>query len=762
MGLEQAMPQVTTHPTAQQLTLFGHGKLPAEQSATVAAHLEGCADCRHAVAELPADSFLGKVRAAHPDAATLPPDERLPANNSGTGQCRDAPAELTTHPKFRLVRELGRGGMGVIYLAEHRVFEKLVALKVINPSVLDNPGALARFEAEVKAAGKLDHPNIARALDADRAGDLHFLVMEYVEGVSLAQLLQRKGPLSVASACHCVCQAALGLQHAHEQGMAHRDIKPQNLMLTPKGQVKVLDFGLARLRGPKGVGKGLTQADSFMGTPEYVAPEQATDARQADIRADIYSLGCTLYALLTGRPPFQEDTMVKLVMAHIEKEPPLLQDLRPDLTAEVSVVAAKMLAKDPAKRYQRPVEVAQALARFAKAGGKARATGSAPVPSADAGTLVGGDTSRLAGPGQSGPRPPARKPAAAATDSSPFRNLEMAPAKPRRATAPAPWWKRPAVLAGGAAGLVVLVVVVGLWASGVLRVKTADGTVLVIEVNEPNPDLLVDGERVTVSWDAGGKKAEVRVQPGSRRVEVRKDGFTAYGEQVEIKDGTRRILTATLSPAGAPQPAPGRPPDGGNLFNGKSLVGWDYLPGYWSVKDGAIVGSCELEKPLHTFLCSTRSYKDFELNFKVCRKNGFGSTAVHFRSKLTDPATFNVAGPYCEIGPPFAAYPPGSLLMEPIATFQPVKAREAVSQAYTDSGVNEFHIRCVGKHVTIKVNRITAIDGDYPSIPDSGIIAWQFNGWRPPREVTFKDIGFTEIEFSQQGGRHEMKEVPGK
>src|SRR5262249_27825224 len=156
---------------------------------------------------------------------------------------------------------------------------------VINPSVLDNPGALARFQTEARAAATLDHANIARAHDADQAGDLHFLVMEYVEGMSLWQLLQKKGPMSVASGCHCVCQAALGLQHAFEHGMAHRDIKPQNLMLTPKGQVKVLDFGLARMRGPKDVGKGLTQADSFMGTPEYVSPEQATDARQADIRA---------------------------------------------------------------------------------------------------------------------------------------------------------------------------------------------------------------------------------------------------------------------------------------------------------------------------------------------------------------------------------------------------------------------------------------------------------------------------------------------
>ena len=161
--------------------------------------------------------------------------------------------------------------------------------------------------------------------------------------------------------------------------MVHRDIKPQNLMVAPRSVVKVLDFGLARLRSERTGKPGLTQADSFMGTPEYVAPEQATDARTADTRADIYSLGCTLYALLTGRPPFQEDTLVKLVLAHIEKEPHPLHELRPEVPAELSAVVAKMLAKDPAQRYQRPVGVAQALMPLIKAGGKEGVSNAASV-----------------------------------------------------------------------------------------------------------------------------------------------------------------------------------------------------------------------------------------------------------------------------------------------------------------------------------------------------------------------------------------------
>ena len=286
------MPEVKTCPSAQALALFGQGKLSDAQAVTVAAHLETCAGCRKAVAGLPPDSFEGKVRgAARPSDTVLPPrpsPARPAASPSIAGRPAAPPAnvppELVNHPKFRLIRELGRGGMGVIYLAEHRVMEKHVALKVISPAVLDNPDALARFHAEARAAAKLDHQNIARAHDADQAGELHFIVMEYVEGVSLAQLLEKKGPLSVASACHCICQAALGLQHAFEQDMVHRDVKPQNLMLTPKGIVKVLDFGLARMRSERKATPRLTQLEAFMGTPEYMAHEQATDARQADTR----------------------------------------------------------------------------------------------------------------------------------------------------------------------------------------------------------------------------------------------------------------------------------------------------------------------------------------------------------------------------------------------------------------------------------------------------------------------------------------------
>jgi tetratricopeptide (TPR) repeat protein len=294
------------------------------------------------------------------------------------------PPELAGHPRYRIVRELGRGGMGVVYQAEQTLMGRPVAIKVISKALLEQPDALERFRREVRAAAQLAHPNIVIAHDAEQAGDLHMLVMEYVEGQSLDQVLKRRGPLPVLHACVYVRQAALGLQHAHEHGMVHRDIKPHNLMLTPKGQIKILDFGLAKAVSEQHPGQtALTALNSFMGTPDYSAPEQATDARSADIRADIYSLGCTLYCLLAGKPPFREETPVKTILAHLEKEPPPLPALRPDVPAELWQVVARMLAKAPAQRYQKPAEVAQALAPFCKAGAKAapaRTPGPPPGP----------------------------------------------------------------------------------------------------------------------------------------------------------------------------------------------------------------------------------------------------------------------------------------------------------------------------------------------------------------------------------------------
>jgi hypothetical protein len=447
------MPDAATHPSPQELAAYGLGKLPADATAAVARHLESCPRCLQLAAQAPADSFLDKVRAAGP----TPADTRLPPPLPALPPA-GLPAELAQHPKFHIVRELGRGGMGVIYLAQHRVMNKPVALKAISRAVLSHPNALARFHAEVQAAGKLDHPNIARAHDADQAGDLHFLVLEYVEGSTLAQLVGQHGPLPVAEAGRYVHQAALALQHAFEQGTVHRDVKPANLMVTPQGQLKVLDFGLARL-GIERHGAGrLTQVGALMGTPEYMAPEQATDPRKADTRADIYSLGCTLYFVLAGRSPFGEGGPAELVLAHLRQEPAALHGLRPEVPAELSAVVARMLAKDPAQRYQTPIEVARALAPFVKGGPQAAARPSAALPppgvsSAGRGTLLPADTRRIEEPGAAAP-PPVRRRSPRPAERSPIRARVDVPARaPRQVGA---WRKQLAVLAVLACAALVL------------------------------------------------------------------------------------------------------------------------------------------------------------------------------------------------------------------------------------------------------------------------------------------------------------------
>jgi hypothetical protein len=300
-------------------------------------------------------------------APTLPPDAAgVTPSSAPTRSAEDLAARLLDHPRYRVLRLLGQGGMGAVYLAEHLFMGRLVALKVVSTALMDSPDALERFRQEVRAAAQLSHPNIVAAFDADHVGNLHFLVMEYIDGVNLAEHLARSGPLPIPQACHAVEQAALGLQHAHDKGMVHRDIKPQNLMLTRGGGVKILDFGLARFaRERNAPGQaGLTGTGVVMGTADYIAPEQTRSSRGIDIRADIYGLGCTLYHLLSGRVPFPDGTVIDKMIRHCVDAPEPLRSLRPDVPTELAAVVEKMMAKDPAQRYQTPAEVAAALHPF--------------------------------------------------------------------------------------------------------------------------------------------------------------------------------------------------------------------------------------------------------------------------------------------------------------------------------------------------------------------------------------------------------------
>ena len=265
---------------------------------------------------------------------------------------------------YVVLERLGEGGMGEVFKAQHPKLGRVVALKLIRKERLVNPAAVRRFHREVQAAAQLEHPHIVRAFDAGQAGDLHYFVMEYVEGTDLARLVKRDGPLSIERACDYARQAALGLQHAFERGLVHRDIKPANLLLTAKSDVvKVLDMGLARLDRPglDDASTTLTQEGAVMGTPDYIAPEQARDSHTADIRADLYSLGCTLYFLLTGRVPFPGGSLTEKLLKHTLDEPRPVEVLRPETPTAVAAVVRKLMAKRAEDRCQTPAEAAAAL-----------------------------------------------------------------------------------------------------------------------------------------------------------------------------------------------------------------------------------------------------------------------------------------------------------------------------------------------------------------------------------------------------------------
>ena len=369
------------HPDKDELVAFGLGKLQPDQATKIETHLEECKTCCDTLLDLEDDTFVELVRKS--PAPKQSTDEAntvntMPVESGVSRGPTELPAQLDDHPRYRIIELIGKGGMGDVYKAEHRLMHRPVALKLINQDLVKNKQAVERFRREVRAAARLTHPNIVTAHDAEQAGDVHFLVMEFVNGVDLASEVQNRGSLPIAEACDYIRQAAEGLQHAHTKGMVHRDIKPHNLMLSADGQVRILDFGLASFATESAlIGADakditeemptrlhLTTLGSVMGTPDYIAPEQARDAHSADIRADIYSLGCTLCYLLTGEAPFAADSVVDKLKAHAEHEPPALQGLREDAPAELADVVTRMMAKNPDERFQTPAEVATALSQF--------------------------------------------------------------------------------------------------------------------------------------------------------------------------------------------------------------------------------------------------------------------------------------------------------------------------------------------------------------------------------------------------------------
>lgn len=384
-------------PNREVLSAYSVGRLAPPTCQLVENHLEACEACQAALDALrnTDDSLAGALV----QRVTLESFLQEPSYQRGLERVRElgrllqrgpasAPEETeqlmpVTLGPYQLRKKLPGGGMGVVYQAFHPGLQRTVALKVLRDDRADSPMSVLRFKNEWAALGKLDHSHIVRVYDAGEADGCLYLAMEYVEGTNLGQFVREHGPLPVREACDYIRQAALGLQHAHERGLVHRDVKPGNLLLAAPhdcpqagalrepaatadyqpGLVKVADFGLALLREAS----PLTRPDQVMGTADYMAPEQWHGSHGVDTRADVYSLGCTLYYLLAGEVPFSSpryDTAPRKMRGHLDDPIPPLRDRRPGVPAELEAILDQMLAKEPADRYSSPAEVARALEPF--------------------------------------------------------------------------------------------------------------------------------------------------------------------------------------------------------------------------------------------------------------------------------------------------------------------------------------------------------------------------------------------------------------
>jgi serine/threonine-protein kinase len=273
---------------------------------------------------------------------------------------------------YKILDQVGQGGMGRVYKAMHQTMNRVVALKVLTPQLVNTERAQQLFLREVQAAAQLSHPNIVMAFDANETEGRHYLAMEYVAGPNLERYVKKQGPLPIGLACEIVFQTANGLQHAFEKGMVHRDIKPANLLLDQEPgadtiQVKILDFGLARLAQHETAGSKtlVAKENTVMGTPDFLSPEQSRDLHETDIRSDLYSLGCTFYFLLTAQVPFPGGNTVDKLIRHNSDEPKALEELRPDVPKSIAKIVRKLMAKNPDERFQTPDELMDALAPHA-------------------------------------------------------------------------------------------------------------------------------------------------------------------------------------------------------------------------------------------------------------------------------------------------------------------------------------------------------------------------------------------------------------
>lgn len=358
----QAMFADLTHPSSEQLRSFVTNRLDIADMALIRNHLRICAECQGFLQRMNMEGDL--VSDTFNAALDVSQTSTKPIINLEEGaQLAELPLVLANHPRFNIISLLGTGAMGTVYRAMDHMTGQFVAIKVLQ--AIDSQSFL-RFKREVELLTKLNHPNLVTLYDANLAGETPYLVMECVEGISLDRLLTRKGIFRVPDACEIIYQVADGLQHAHDQNVIHRDIKPSNVMITPKGQVKLLDWGLARIL--QGVHQNqdifITIAHQAVGTPDYIAPEQLEDSRTVDARADIYSLGGTLFTLLTGKAPRDWRTGNTVAYQWLQRPDITVSTIRADTNSALRRLLLRMLELNLNKRIGSTVLLKEMLKPF--------------------------------------------------------------------------------------------------------------------------------------------------------------------------------------------------------------------------------------------------------------------------------------------------------------------------------------------------------------------------------------------------------------
>ena len=562
-------------PSPEIITEYLLGRIDPAYGAQIDSHLDHCPTCQTAltVCKAEEDTFISALRIGHSEFGF---EYKVEVNES----LRSAPSLKSVRKEsvvqtpsqlgpYQLLKLLGKGGMGEVYLARHTRLEMIVAVKVLADRLVHDAQAVARFDREMKAVGRLSHPNIVRATDAGDYQGKHFLAMEFIEGNDLSQVCRAHGPLTIANACEMIRQAALAIQHAHDHGLIHRDLKPSNLMLTPEGLVKVLDLGLARLN--ESTSEGLTNDFQIMGTADYMAPEQAAQATAVDWRADIYSLGCTLYTLLAGRAPFadeQHSSSILKIIAHQREVAPTVKSLRPEIPAALSAIVAKAMEKASADRFASAAELATALQAFTD--GADLFSLPTDIATVNASQGKTSDVSEYA--------------SLVDTINSPAMRP---PSQPQRTSTPSRKWI--------AVGALIALSGIGVAAALSMVFRSGNGTI-VVEIDGDEIGTRIDGQHLiiedlakatTYRLSIASNQAEQPLAPGDYRIKVENDasGLELETDKFQINRNQKTIVRAYVQPTSPPtspslSPTPPRPPASNDQL---ALAQWAISKHGWPV-----------------------------------------------------------------------------------------------------------------------------------------------------------------------------------